>query len=208
VPDVVEPPPCPAGQHRDAAGNCVPDVIEPPPPCPQGQHRDAAGNCVPDVIEPPPCPAGQHRDAAGNCVPDVVEPPPCPAGQHRDAAGNCVPDEPPPPEPCPAGQHRDAAGNCVPDAPPSGGGGVAWIFSGAGASQVNGRYVQAGQVYGQPAFQGPGTMFLEWNGNYYYVRDTQTGQPFYGKGSTDLGAANPPWFTMSAPGPGPTVVQE
>ena len=34
-------------------------------PCPAGQERDAAGNCVPIDV---PCPAGEERDAAGNCV--------------------------------------------------------------------------------------------------------------------------------------------
>ena len=32
----------------------------PPPPCPAGQHRDASGNCVPDLPPPPPPPPGSE----------------------------------------------------------------------------------------------------------------------------------------------------
>jgi len=41
-------PPCPDSQHRNAAGDCVPDATEQEEPCEDGYHRDAEGNCVPD----------------------------------------------------------------------------------------------------------------------------------------------------------------
>jgi|SRR5687768_6759523 len=87
-------PDCPAGQAKNANGDCVPVLL----PCPTGQHRDAAGNCVDDPPNQTPCPSGQFRDVFGNCVP---QPTTCPAGYQKNAQGVCVPIVVPPQNPPP-----------------------------------------------------------------------------------------------------------
>jgi archaellum component FlaC len=77
--------PCPEGQHRNDAGECVPDVQEQDEACPEGQHRNEDGECVPDepveetdegvVQDETNCPEGTHWDEATmTCIPDMVEP--------------------------------------------------------------------------------------------------------------------------------------
>ena len=66
----------------DANNPCIPDASSPecvpePEECPAGQHRDESGACVPD--EPEPCPEGEHRDESGVCVPDEPASPQCEA---------------------------------------------------------------------------------------------------------------------------------
>ena len=58
---------------------CVPDADAEKEPvsevdeCPEGQHKNEAGECVPDepeVAEAEECPVGQHKNDLGDCVPD------------------------------------------------------------------------------------------------------------------------------------------
>jgi F5/8 type C domain len=59
-------------EHVKVSGTVLPGP-PPPEPCPPGQHRDAAGNCVPDEQ---PCEPGFHRDpTTGECIPDNQPPP-------------------------------------------------------------------------------------------------------------------------------------
>jgi calcineurin-like phosphoesterase family protein len=121
-------PDCPPGQHKDANGNCVPDVIT----CPPGQHLEN-GICVDDTTNPPPpppdpeptgiiCPEGYTLDKSlGHCIPkpETFVGPKCPTGYRWnfvtkicDKIGTT---EPPPDPECPPGQHKNANGDCVPD---------------------------------------------------------------------------------------------
>ena len=109
--------PCPKGQVRNAAGQCVPITQ----PCPTGQVRNAAGQCVTQT-QTQPCPTGQRRNAAGNCVTIINGPQPCPNPNHvRNAAGVCGPKTGTGPESgCPQDWSRDQWGICRPPQGPQG----------------------------------------------------------------------------------------
>jgi calcineurin-like phosphoesterase family protein len=103
-------PDCPPGQHKDANGNCVPDVHT----CPQGQHWDEIQQkCVPDVIPGEIiCPRDYHYDQSlQKCIPDLEPdiPPVCPVGTTWNGK-ICVRDNVPP---CLQGECKDpVTGQC------------------------------------------------------------------------------------------------
>jgi hypothetical protein len=115
---------CPEGQHRNEAGECVPDEVTEQEECPEGQHRNEEGECVPNEAteQDEECPEGQHRNEEGECVPNEAteQDEECPEGQHRNEDGECVADEPitEQDEECPEGEHRNEEGLCVPDEAP------------------------------------------------------------------------------------------
>jgi hypothetical protein len=121
--------PCPEGQHRNDAGECVPDEVEEQEECPEGQHM-VDGECVDDEPEPVEeqldkgCEEGFHPDpVTGECIPNepLQEQEECPEGQHRDIdTGECVPNVVAEQEQaeCPEGFHKDDQGECVPDEVP------------------------------------------------------------------------------------------
>ena len=105
---------CGAGQQLNSAGTGCIDIPEiPDDECPTGQRRNAAGNCETDP-NTLPCGEGETRGADGVCRPVDTTPAPCPSGQTRNAQGQCVgSDAPAPgPAPCPNGQTRNPDGSC------------------------------------------------------------------------------------------------
>lgn len=92
-----EPEPCPEGEHRNEAGDCVTTEQE-EEPCAEGEKRNPeTGECEPTATEQEePCPEGEKRNEEGDCVPAATEQEGgCPEGEHKDDLDNCVPDEPP-----------------------------------------------------------------------------------------------------------------
>ncbi|MFB8956112.1 hypothetical protein [Xanthomonas arboricola] len=77
---VCEPEPpkdCPAGQVKDAKGNCQPNT------CPEGMTQQQDGTCKPSENE---CPAGEIKSPAGGCLPGDGQ---CAAGEARGKDGTC-----------------------------------------------------------------------------------------------------------------------
>ncbi len=77
---VCEPEPpkeCPAGQVKDAKGNCQPNT------CPEGMTQQQDGTCKPSENE---CPAGQIKSPAGGCLPGEGQ---CAEGEAKGKDGTC-----------------------------------------------------------------------------------------------------------------------
>lgn len=123
---------CPSGfvnaDPADPKSPCVPVKAPPIGPCPAGQIRNANGQCVPATVVPGPikCPQGYtYSSEAQECVPNL--PKTCPPKTRLAADGvTCLPVLGPTPTPlplppsagCPAGQHKanpaDPKSPCVP----------------------------------------------------------------------------------------------
>lgn len=83
-----EPETCPAGQQKNAAGNCVDNQ------CPAGMVEGPAGTCINEKNE---CPAGEVKSPTGQCLPGEGR---CAQGEARGKDGTCK---------------RDSDGDGVPD---------------------------------------------------------------------------------------------
>lgn len=84
----IEPETCPAGQQKNAAGNCVDNQ------CPAGMVEGPAGTCINEKNE---CPAGEVKSPTGQCLPGEGR---CAQGEARGKDGTCK---------------RDSDGDGVPD---------------------------------------------------------------------------------------------
>lgn len=73
----IEPETCPAGQLKNAAGNCVDNT------CPAGMVEGPAGTCINDKNE---CPAGEVKSPTGQCLPGEGQ---CAQGEARRPNGTC-----------------------------------------------------------------------------------------------------------------------
>lgn len=72
-----EPETCPAGQQKNAAGNCVDNK------CPSGMVEGPAGTCINEKNE---CPAGEVKSPTGQCLPGDGQ---CAQGEARRPNGTC-----------------------------------------------------------------------------------------------------------------------